>query len=81
MVDYDYAFHLSKDTKKIKIELDLGFRAFTRTVKASLSINQCKQTRCYINFFLSISFSLECNSMYQPQICYINTNKCLEGLV
>lgn len=38
MVDYNYAFHLSKDTKQIKIELDLGFRAFTRTVKASLSI-------------------------------------------
>lgn len=29
MVDYDYAFHLSQDTKKIKIELDFGFRAFT----------------------------------------------------
>lgn len=37
-VDYNYAFHLSKDTKQIKIELDLGFRAFMRTVKASLSI-------------------------------------------
>lgn len=38
MVDYDYAFHLSQDTKKMKIELDLGFRAFTYEDSESIII-------------------------------------------